>query len=472
MSKLKSLEELREIVKALDRPKIPKLRVIDDNFPKQKAFIEDPSKLKAVRCTRRAGKSYGLGLYLFQTALDYPGSSLLYSALTRDSVERIMFKDVFRHIDRKFFLKCRFTERPLKVIFQNGSIIYCLGLDKDEKEMEKILGQKFRLAVFDEADSFRQDLRKIVYEKTEPATIDLNGPIVLAGSPGDVAKGLFYDITWKKCEPRAWSVHTWTAYDNPYIKDQWDKQIKEMIAQNPRIVETPYFRRHMMGEYVEDMSRAVYKFSRDINSSESVPEDLIYVLGVDLGYNDDSAFVVMGFHKRYGRKLYIVDVFSKKGMDITAVAEKIRFFEERYKPYQVVIDGSNKQAVEEMRIRHDLCLLAADKTGKSDFIELMNSDFLKGDIKLLLPHTEQLAEEYGSLIWDDKERADKKRVEHPSCDNHRADAALYAWRFCLQYFNELVKPPDLTEIQRIDLWEENEAKSLENNKNLPFWERL
>ena len=36
----------------------------DPNFPKQTAFQEDPARLKAAQCTRRAGKSYGLAVKL------------------------------------------------------------------------------------------------------------------------------------------------------------------------------------------------------------------------------------------------------------------------------------------------------------------------------------------------------------------------------------------------------------------------
>src|SRR5205085_11845215 len=63
---------------------------------------------------------------------------------------------------------------------------------------------------------------------------------------------------------------------------------------------------------------------------------------------------------------------------------------------------ANKQAVEEMRRRHDLPLRAADKTGKSDFIEIMNGEFIQGRIKLRGASCSQLAEEYAGLIWDER----------------------------------------------------------------------
>src|SRR6267378_4269873 len=95
-------------------------------------------------------------------------------------------------------------------------------------------------------------------------------------------------------------------------------------------------------------------------------------------------------------------------------------------------DGANKQAVEEMRRRHELPLRAADKTGKSDFIEIMNGEFIQARLKLNPIRCSQLADEYAGLIWDERS---VKREEHPNCANDLADAALYAWRLCYSYLS-------------------------------------
>ena len=77
---------------------------LDPAFPVQTAFISDPAKLKVALCTRRSGKSYGAGFYLYQQAYETPGASCLYIALTRDSAKKIMWKDVLKPINRKLGL--------------------------------------------------------------------------------------------------------------------------------------------------------------------------------------------------------------------------------------------------------------------------------------------------------------------------------------------------------------------------------
>jgi hypothetical protein len=133
----------------------------------------------------------------------------------------------------------------------------------------------------------------------------------------------------------------------------------------------------------------------------------------------------------------VLEAVKEAGLDVTAVTERIRTYQARYDIERILIDNSNKQAVEEMRRRHDLALTPADKTGKSDFIELMNGEFIQGRIKLNPERCSGLADEYAQLIWDERSA---RREEHPGCPNHLTDATLYAWRYCYSYLSEAPPP--------------------------------
>jgi exonuclease V gamma subunit len=67
----------------------------------------------------------------------------------------------------------------------------------------------------------------------------------------------------------------------------------------------------------------------------------------------------------------------------------------------------------------------------------MNAELIMGRIKVHAKNGTALIEEWQNLIW--KEKGTKKE-ENPACPNHRADAALYAWRFAYQYLSEAPKP--------------------------------
>jgi hypothetical protein len=146
-------------------------------------------------------------------------------------------------------------------------------------------------------------------------------------------------------------------------------------------------------------------------------------------------------------------------MIISEVAERIKWYIEKYDPVACVVDNASKKAVEELKQKFGLPLIAAEKTGKAEFIEIMNSDFLLGNIKLL-PEAEPQKKEYGQLIWD-KDKYPKK-IEHPGCENHLSDSSLYAYRHCYQYRYQ-TRPKKLTaeehlEMQIEEQWENEQSR--------------
>lgn len=439
---------------------------LDPTFPAQSDFISDPAKLKVVLCTRRSGKSYGAGLYLYQEACGTPGVSCLYVALTRDSAKKIMWKDVLKPINRKLGLGARFNETELTATLPNGSVIYVLGVDSSEEEKQKLLGQKYKLVVIDEAASFSIDLRELVYGVLKPAVTDYRGTICLMGMPGNLKKGLFFELTtgqdpgvagtWSKM---GWRGFRWSALDNPYIRGNWLEEIADLRAANPRIEDTPLFQQHYLGRWVVDDSRLVYRYQPGRNDFDGkLPEhqrgSWHYVLGVDLGYVDPTAFTLCAYHD-FDRTLFVLEAEKHAGLDVTDVAQRIRVYQARCELDSIVIDGANKQAVQEIQRRHSVPLRPADKTGKSDFIEIMNGEFIQGRIKLDPRTCSALVDEYVGLIWDERSA---KREEHPNCPNDQADSCLYAWRYCYAYLGEILPPapkPGTPE------WEERLMKEME-----------
>lgn len=416
----------------------------DPIFEAQTKFLQDSSPLVAGFCTRRSGKTYGAALKLVSEAYNNNSVSCLYIALTRDSAKRIMWRDCLKVINRKFKLGIKFNETMLTATFPNGSIISLVGMDSDEREKEKALGQKFKCVVIDEAASFTINLRELVYGVLKPALSDLRGQCYMIGTPSNFVKGLFYDIT--QGVEAGWSLHKWTAYDNPFQVEAWKKELAEIERDRPLFKETPLFKQHYLGQWVIETDKLVYKFNQDKNLFIERPSNLredawSYVLGVDLGYEDDSAFVLCAFHENHDI-LYVISTFNKKHMDITDVANRIKLYQSQYQIGKIIIDGADKQAVEEMRRRHQVPLEAADKIGKPDFIELLNTDLIQEKIKIN-SKCSNLINEMSGLVWQTEGDIIKiPRKEHPSLPNHLCDAMLYAWRYCYQYMSEpIVKRP-------------------------------
>lgn len=388
--------------------------------------------MKAAICSRRAGKSYGVGLALIERALVFPNTKHMYLALTRDSAKRILWDDVLKTINRDLKLGAKFNETELSVRFDNGSVVYLLGADAKAEEQDKLLGQKYKTVVIDEAASFRTDLRRLVYKTIEPATIDADGVIMMIGTPGDYIgpeddRHMFYAVTSGSRRGEAclqneenlqgfdWVSFRWNTFDNPHMKEKWEEALEKRLARVPHFADTVEYKTEWLGEWALDFSRLVYHFREDRNYVDKAPEDLKWwVIGVDLGFNDATAFQVWGW-RPYDGRLYGLESVKRKGLNLDEVNKELNKLRAKYPMARIVIDGAGKQAVEHLRTVYQLPLTAASKTDKVEFIRHMNTDLTTGKIVLVRGLSSELTKEWAALVWDDRSRLRKEKAE---CENH------------------------------------------------------
>ena len=422
----------RQVLKKLLSRSQSKIRWFNTSFPEQLAFLKDPAPLKAALCTRRAGKSYGIGELACKTAMENPGVSIGIIGLTRDSIKKIYFKDIIDVLNRKHGLNIHVNRTELSCQFPNKSVIYFAGADANEEEMNKFLGQKYKLVVIDEAGHYKNiDLKKLVEDILEPAVTDLRGQIILIGTPSNFIDSYFYHVTEKHVP--GWSVHRWNCLQNPHVAAQVAEFLTRAKARNPNIENDPGYKQHWLGQWEVDLGARIYKFDPEINTMGNVNfAGYQFILGIDLGYEDASAFVV-GAWSHYDQTLHIVHAESESHLDLSQVETRIRRLQSLYNIGTIVIDGASKQGVEELQKRFSLGFQRADKQGKKDFIEIMNNDFLMKRIDVSAQGCKPLIKEWSALIWDSKAREKGKWEEARSCANHCADAALYMWRYSYSY---------------------------------------
>ena len=388
-------------------------------FPEQLAFIDDPSRRKAALCSRRAGKSFAVSRYLLQESLDNPGTMSVYIARTREAAKRILW-NMLKEADRQYRLGMKFNNSTLISTLPNGSEILFTGAN-DASDVDKLRGAAFSLAVLDEAAFFNIDLRELVREVLSPALLDVDGTLAMISTPNNQCAGLFYDIT--ELEKYGYSTHRWTIKENPHMRSAMvaiARDIKNGVL-NP--TEAAY-KREYEGLWMKDDRSIVYKFT-DKNYYDQLPENVFweYVLGIDLGYHDDTAFVVGAFSEDV-EELYVVAEFKKKNMLTSDVEDMIRDFQKDYNFTRIVMDtggGSSKMLMETFKQRTGLPIHAAKKTGdKLGLIKMLNADLARGLIRIR--EETELVKEWSKLQYNLAGTAEDRRF-----DNHLSDAMLYMW---------------------------------------------
>lgn len=428
-------------------------RILAAAFPAQRKFILDPSKRKAALCTRRAGKTFSTALFLLATAFSNPRGKCLYLCPTKGMARDIIWATLKRlAIDLDLGIQPRsFNETYLSVTLPNLAVIKLSGADADSGERDKVLGQAYDLVIIDEAASWRADMWTLMESHLGPAMIETKGTIVMIGTPGDFIgprkrRHMFYCVTTGKEWPSdyegsqgEWTVHNWSAYDNPHLAEEWAAKVAQIERLRPLYKQTAEYKMMYEGRWAINPNSLVYNYDPDENVEKETPKGVIArVIGIDLGFNDATSFVVTGWAD-YDQTLHALSAEKKTGWIISQVAEECRRLMSIYPDARLVIDGAMKQAVEELRRRYQLPLIATEKKDKANFIRMFCSDLTEHKIKVRGDTCQCLLEEWDALVWDEHSAHPQ---ELASCDNHAADAMLYAWRFARNYIEGSAPPPE------------------------------
>ena len=423
------------IAEALKRSS-SRFRVEDHCFDKQVAFIRDPAPFKTAVCSRRSGKTVACAADLIETATKNPDRVCLYITLSRNNAKKIIWKDLLA-INLKFNLQGHIDNTELSITFPNRSVIYVSGA-KDPSEIEKFRGLAITLCYIDECQSFKDYIRDLIDEVIGPALLDYAGKLCLIGTPGPVPAGYFYQCSHNP----EWANHAWTYWDNPHIAIKSKMTHREVLDRELKrrgvTIESPSIQREFFGKWTIDVDCLVFKYTKEKNDFKTLPANSgkwEYVFGVDLGHDDADAISVLGWNQ-YLDQVYLVEEVITRHQGVTELAEQIQKLIDVYDPNRIVMDTGalGKKIALEMQKRFSLPIVAAEKTRKFEYIELLNDALRSG--RFFAKADSTFAQDCMLVEWDmDKSKSDKLVVSD-RFHSDATDSALYAFRECLHWLSE------------------------------------
>lgn len=471
-------------------------RVFRDLCLTQRAAVRDPAKFKSLLVPRRGGKSWCAFAASVILSVQKPGTIWPFLALTFGSAKQIYW-DIIQEFNRRYGLGLKLNSNDGSWVYPNGSRGFLRGVASRE-ELDKLRGFETDGITVDECGALAPSvLDELIYKILLPLCISRDSCIWIAGTPGPILEGAFYRSTsphllddneddpqpycrlwadrdkpeWVGREPR-WSFHRWTIQDNTAMPHQWRGalQLKKL---NNWADDHPFWRAEYLGEWIANDDALVYALGRVRRSGKPVFWEPDYVenpvvgldktkqwrflLGIDFGFEDDTAFVVAAYQPE-DPCLYQVYDFKAPHMmtdDVIGEIERLRHLFGEFDT--IVVDSKGKQFVESLAYKGGYSFTPAEQTDKYGFIELLNSDIHTGLIRFL--EDGNLAREMETLQWDlslhgKKELARRGRlVEHPKMANHLCDAFLYLWRYSYHAFGR-AKQVDLRSAE--ELWHEKD----------------
>lgn len=440
-----------------------------DKFPKQYAYIQDPARTIDAQCSRRSGKTTGLALRFLRTMETHPKTQCVYLALTLDSAREIMWP-VLQDLNRDHNLGCVFHESRLEMTHPNGATLKLYGADM-KNFIKRLKGRKYPGVGVDEAQDFGDHLQTLLEDVLEPATADyVDGWLSVTGTPGPVPQGYFFEITQQR--KHGYSHHEWTMLENPFMPNP-AQFIAELIAKRQWPDDHPTLRREYRNEWVLDTHSLWIQYDKKIGHFAQLPDTRgwVFMMGIDIGFKDADACAVIAWHPK-SRVVYLVEEAVEPKQGLTELVAMINKLRAKYPISKMVIDegGLGKKMAEEMRRRHHLPVMAADKVRKQENVEFLNDALRLGEFKA--KETSRFVKDsYMVQIDWDKSRPDKIVVSK-KYHSDIIDAVLYAFKEspAFTYRAEPEKPkagtPEANEAEQARMFELELKGMLEEQERL------
>ena len=407
-------------------------------------------------CSRRAGKSYGCAWKLIQTGERFGHCTMVYIVQARETAKDIIWAPL-QELNRKYDLNLKFNQNTGEVKSPTGWRIILRGVGS-RREIEKLRGQKYPLVIIDEAQVFGPDLRYLLRDVIQPATLDYgdDAQIYMIGTPNAARAGPFYDFITSEKYPH----YHWTVLENPHVPDPagfLDRMRGEFGG------ETPTFLREYRGQWVRDAEGLVFKIDDRLNVRREFPEaeadDWVYVLGVDLGWRA-TAFVVLAYSRDTERCLVVAAEEHAK-INTSRIAALVQQYQEDWDIAQVVVDagGFGRTMTEDLRTTYGIAAEFAKKRDKAATIERMNADLQAGTMQLCSMGTSNMLDQVKILPWDSEKLQQNKLDFDDKFEDHMPDAWIYAYRFCHHHNEDWLEHP--AKYGSTDYWNEWEEAQIQ-----------
>ncbi len=447
------------------------VRISATCHPRQRDYVFDPARRVSCLVGRGGGKTTGALLRLLRRMIGTSAANCLFIAATRNSAERLVWRDLKAICEKLRLSGTQFSEASLTLTLPNGSRLILTGCD-DKQDIQRLRGITYHEVVIDETGSIKIDLLdELLTEVIGPRMI---GAISLIGTPGKRLEGIFYDATrpgsdlhraWTDRDlPQyedwtLWSSHKWTVMDGAEAGVAPMVEFLAIAVINKKNEgwsdSSPRWRREYLGEWAADNTSNVYVFIpyKEDGSEWNVweperdaagfakppwePKDTGYGIGIDVGWKDAFALTVFAFSytdpRRQLLQVYEVNLPRQYANSIAKIMIGENLSHDSYGgiighigwPDALVGDfaGSGGALLEELRVIYGIAVTPADKALrlKENSVELMNSDLYDGRIRVI--KGSKLAEQLASLQW--VVDAYGKRTENKAQANDQVDSALY-----------------------------------------------
>lgn len=414
----------------------------------QRDILMSKSSFKAKIAGRRAGKTESNTIDAIDQAITVPGSKILFIALTFTRAIELYWETLKTVLDELGFKPVQRSEDGVStsrtegvMVIENGSEFHFHG-NSTAVEREKLRGSKWHLVVIDEAQSHK-DMKVLIEEILEPALMDYKGKLIISGTAPRVR-----NTYWEKIftEDRRFKVWNWNITHNPFIPDHETAlaRVREEKGWNEN---NPTYLREYLGLVAYDDDALVFRLNDKNRFTDEImlawldnqsPEDIRFVAGLDFGFRDSDAFVIIMYSETSNEK-WIVYEHKQAGADVTQLCDAIKeglvyiktspLFQRSYhRDCPIYADTSDQKISLELSNRYGITVYNAIKYDKAMAVQNLQEEVRFGNIKA--KHGSEFDKESLLIVFKRDEANDTitREIDDETYHPDMMDAVLYALR--------------------------------------------
>ncbi|MDH6283289.1 terminase large subunit domain-containing protein [Prescottella agglutinans] len=254
-------------------------------WPHQLELAYSPAKIRSVNSGRQAGKSRTLALLALHQAFSVPGSKTLILSAGEDAA-KVLLASIGELLASPLLAGAAVEENKSRIVLSTGSEIVCVPAST-----RQVRGRSIDLLILDEANFMAEDL----WTAAQFTVIARPGSrIVMASSPW--TQDHFFARTWREGTLNPSDQHAsfhWPSTASPLVDQDLLETFKATMTARD-------YAREVEAQWVDDQGSyfTTAELDNAVADYELIPPENAHkqlaVAGVDWGYNDANALVLLG----------------------------------------------------------------------------------------------------------------------------------------------------------------------------------
>lgn len=435
---------------ALERPPATALIApdpADDVDWEQTRLVTTDSRWNVVTCSRRAGKTRAAIRRGVRCLTVRPQARVLYIHHTLSLAREQFWVPLCEQLDaRGIIYDANDGTMTLRL---RGGTLYVKSCE-DLGGLRRFRGDKWDLVMIDEVQEHDEAIiTPLIDQALLPSLADRAGALDIYGTPPDAGEvGYLWDRYKEATTDTAsrWHAWHWTLRSNPYFPQDEIDEVCRVRGIGPG---HPIYEREFEGRFISDHGLRVYEYEpgrNDMTAPHVGGDGWQYAMGVDLGFEDNDAIVVLGWRRDDGqRQIHEVYSWCENHLDVDALAKVYREAIQRWRPRSVVGDTGGHGAVKVLKTLEQRLggyPILPKPTSVADSVALYNDDMRTGRVKL--DPDGRLAAECKRVVW---KVTNGKREIGKKFHSDLTEAARYAHHGATHFMGK-DPPAPLNELQK------------------------